>query len=130
MAQDKVRVAIVGGGRTGTPLLEDFLSRPFVEVAGVADVNSESTGALLAQGSGVFFTTDAMELAAMGEDVDLLIEVSGDPELKSRIKEAYQAQGNRHTIILHDLVARLIISMVSGADELVETFHPHDDGVG
>lgn len=130
MARDTARVAVVGGGRTGTPLIQDLLDRPYVDLVGVADVNSESTGALLAKGAGVFFTTDAMELVGMGEDIDLIIEVSGDPDLKPRMKQAYQEQGNRHTIILHDLVARLFISMVSGAQELVETYHPHDDGVG
>ena len=127
---DKVRVAMVGGGRTGTPLLEDLLKRPFVEVVGVADVNLESPGALLAQGAGVFFTTDATELADKGAEVDLLIEVSGYPELKGKIKERYVAQGNRHTIIMHDLVARLVLSMVSDSETLVETYHPEDNGVG
>lgn len=130
MAEDKVRVAVVGGGRTGTPLLENLLKRPFVEVVGVADVNPDSPGARMAQGAGVMFTTDYMDLARKGTEIDLLFELSGDPEVKPRLKAEYQAQGNRHTIIVHDLLARLMISIISGAEELVQTYHPHDDGVG
>ena len=54
MGHDTVRVAIVGGGRTGTPLLESLLEKPFVEIVGVADVDSESPGAVLARENNLF----------------------------------------------------------------------------
>jgi acetaldehyde dehydrogenase (acetylating) len=130
MTDDKVRVAIVGGGRTGTPLLEEFLKTPYVEVVGVADVNADSPGAQTARDNGVFFTTDALLFASKGDEIDLLIEVSGDTALKRRLKDAFIAEGNRHTIIMHDLVARLLTSMVTNADELLPSFHPDDDGIG
>ena len=96
----------------------------------MADVDSDSPGAVLARENNLFFTNDGMDLAGMGDNVDLLIEVSGDSSLKPKIKEAYVSQGNRHTIIMHDLIARLFISIVSGSDKLAETYHPGDDGVG
>lgn len=130
MSPDKVRVAIVGGGRTGTPLLEDFLKRPFVEVVGVADADASSPGAQLAQANGVFFTENADVLAAKGNEIDLLIEVSGDPAVKPALKDAFVAQDNRHTIIVHDLIARLIMSLVEDSDELIEALHPGDQGIG
>jgi acetaldehyde dehydrogenase (acetylating) len=127
---DKVRIAIVGGGRTGTPLIEQFMDIPYVELIGVADVDPESPGAALAKKNGVFFTTDALLFAAKGDEIDLLIEVSGDPSVKRRLKDAFINEGNRHTIIMHDLVARLMISMISESDELVASFHPGDEGIG
>jgi predicted homoserine dehydrogenase-like protein len=130
MAEDKIRIAIVGGGRTGTPLVEEFLKTPYVELVGLADMNPESPGALYAKENGVFFTTDAMIFAAKGDEIDLLIEVSGDPSVKRRLKDAFINEGNRHTIIMHDLVARLVISMVSKSDMLVPGFHPSDEGIG
>jgi predicted homoserine dehydrogenase-like protein len=130
MAEDKIRIAIVGGGRTGTPLVEEFLKTPYVELVGLADMNPESPGALYAKENGVFFTTDAMIFAAKGDEIDLLIEVSGDPSVKRRLKDAFINEGNRHTIIMHDLVARLVISMVSKSDTLVPGFHPSDEGIG
>jgi predicted homoserine dehydrogenase-like protein len=130
MAEDKIRIAIVGGGRTGTPLVEQFLKTPYVEIVGVADMNPESPGALYAKDNGIFFTTDPMLFAAKGDEIDLLIEVSGDPSVKRRLKDAFINEGNRHTIIMHDLVARLVISMVSKSDTLVPGFHPSDEGIG
>lgn len=127
---EKVRVAIIGAGRTGTPLLKDFLQRPFIEVVGVADENAASAGVLLAQDRGIFYTQDAGAIAEMGTDVDIIVEVSGDPTVKSTLKDAFQAQGNRHTIILHDLVARLLMSVVEDSETLIESYHPGDAGIG
>lgn len=127
---DRVRIAVVGGGRTGTPLIEEFLKRPYARLVGVADVNPDSPGALIAKDNGVFFTTDAMLFAAKGDEIDLLIEVSGDATVKRRLKDAFIQEGNRHTIIMHDLIARLVMTMVSGADELKASVHPDDVGVG
>ena len=127
---EKVRIAVVGGGRTGTPLVEQFLKTPYVELVGVADVDPESPGAKLAKENGVFFTTDALLFASKGDEIDLLIEVTGDPSVKRRLKDAFINEGNRHTIILHDLVARLMISMVSESDILVPSLHPDDEGIG
>ena len=130
MGDDKVRIALVGGGRTGTPLLEQFLARPYVEVVGVADVDPECPAAEIARANGIFFTTDALLFAAKGDEIDLLIEVSGDPSVKRRLKDAFINEGNRHTIIMHDLVARLMISMISGSETLVPSVHPDDEGIG
>ncbi|MDZ4654559.1 MAG: hypothetical protein U1F44_01570 [Coriobacteriia bacterium] len=130
MAQDKVRIAIVGGGRTGMPLLEDFLKRPFIEVAGVADADPNSPGANLARANGIFYTENADVLAAKGDEIDLIIEVSGDPAVKPALKDAFVAQGNRHTLIVHDLIARVLMSLSANADTLIRAYHPNDEGIG
>jgi acetaldehyde dehydrogenase (acetylating) len=127
---DKVRIAVAGGGRMGTPLIEEFLKRPYAELVGVADVDPASAGAQLARDNGAAFTTDALDFAKMDGEIDLLFEVSGDPGLKRRLKDAFVAAGNRHTIIVHDLVARLVMTVVAGSDELVPPLHPDDVGVG
>ncbi|MDP2233240.1 MAG: hypothetical protein Q8K89_06360 [Actinomycetota bacterium] len=127
---DTVRVGIVGGGRSGTPLLKDFLTRGFIEVVGVADRDLNSPGMQLAREHNIFVTADADVLAAKGRDIDLIIEVSGDPSVKPMLKDAFIAQQNRETVILHDIVARLILSLVTDSSELVETFHPGDVGIG
>jgi acetaldehyde dehydrogenase (acetylating) len=130
MTDEKIRIAIVGGGRTGEPLIEQFLRTPYVELVGVGDVNPESPGSKLAKENGVFFTTDAMLFASKGDEIDLLFEVSGDPSVKRRLKDAFIQEGNRHTIIVHDLVARLVTSLVSDSDVLVASLHPDDEGIG
>lgn len=126
----KVRIAVVGGGRMGTPLIMDFLTRPFVSLVGVADVNPESRGAQIAKTHGIFFCEDTSVLAQKGEEIDMIIDVSGDPDVKKSLKQAFIDSNNRSTIIVHDLTARLIMSLAADSSELVETYHPEDRGIG
>lgn len=118
------------GGRTGNPLLSDFLSRPFVEVVAVVDKDPESPGAVKAKAAGIFYTSSVSELIERSADIDMVIEVSGDPDVKTVLKEAFLERDNHHTIIVHDLVARLIMSLAADAAGLMPSFHPRDDGVG
>lgn len=130
MSEEKVRVAFVGGGGTAVPLLEDLLRRPFIDVVGIADVDETSRGGQLAKANGIFFTTDALVFASKGDEIDVLFELSGDPLIKRRLKNAFVAEGNLHTIIVHDLVARMMLSVAMSSATLAETFHPDDQGVG
>jgi predicted homoserine dehydrogenase-like protein len=125
-----ISIAVVGGGRTGGPLLESLLALPYVRIVGVADRDVDSPGARIARERGIFFTENADVLAAKADETDLIIEVSGDPGVKPALKRAFRAQGNSDTIIVHDLVARLLMTLATGSDELAPTFHPHDTGVG
>jgi predicted homoserine dehydrogenase-like protein len=127
---ERVRVAVVGGGRAGSPLIADLMSRPFVEMVAVCDVNTHSPGATLARDNGVFVTDDVDELARMGEDIDVIIEVSGDSSVKPKLKNAFVVSGNRTTIIMHDIIARMMMSIMGESDALVETVHPEDRGIG
>ena len=127
---DKVRIAIVGGGRTGAPLLEALSALPYIDVIGVADHDSTSTGARFAQDNGIFYTEHACVLGAKADEIDLIIEVSGDPMVKPALKDAFRVQGNTETIIVHDLVARLVMTLATGAESLAPSMHPHDRGVG
>src|SRR5574340_872548 len=130
MIDDKVRIAIVGGGRTGAPLLEALSALPYVDVLGVADHDPDSPGARLAQERGIFYTENASVLGAKADEIDLIIEVSGDPTVKPELKESFRAQGNTETIIVHELVARLLMTLAPGSTELAPSLHPHDRGIG
>lgn len=127
---EKVRIAIVGGGRTGGPLLEALAALPYVEVIGVADHDPQSPGALYALAHDLFYTESPSVLSAKAGEIDLIIEVSGDPSVKPALKDAFRAQGNNDTIIVHDLVARLFMTLATGSQELVPSLHPGDRGIG
>jgi predicted homoserine dehydrogenase-like protein len=114
----------------GTPLITDFLSRPFIELVAVCDVNEDSPGATLARDNGVLVTDDVEALAGMGEDIDVIVEVSGDPNVKPKLKNAFVVNGNRTTILMSDLVARMMLSIIADSEDLMETVHPDDRGIG
>ncbi len=127
---EKVKVALIGGGRTGTPLLKELMGYPYIEVVGVADKNPNAASIRTAKQQGIFHTTDPLELVDNSADTDILIEVTGDTGLKRKIKSRLEKNKNRKTIIMHELIARLLVSICMGRKTLVPSFHPHDVGVG
>ena len=127
---DKVRIGFIGAGRTGTPLLKEFLKYKYVEIVGVADISEKAPGIKLAASKGIFTTTKPMDLAKRSADIDILIEVSGDMKLKKKIKEYFAKSKNKKTIIMHDLTARLFISMTTKKIKLIPGFHLDDIGIG
>ncbi len=68
MNDERVRIAIVGGGRTGAPLLEALGALPYVDVVGVADHDPDSPGAQLAIARGIFYTENPSVLVIVTID--------------------------------------------------------------
>ncbi len=73
-------VAIIGAGRGGTALIEIFANDPLVQIVGVAEVNPAAPGLELATQLKIPVTHDYQQLLTM-ERVDLIIDVSGDPDV-------------------------------------------------
>ncbi|QCN94693.1 oxidoreductase [Azospirillum argentinense] len=121
MAKDIFRIAVIGAGETGTPLLTQLLDAPFVEILGVADLDAEAPGMRLARARGVATTTDFMDLARIGEAVDVLIDVTGVPKVREALRQHMQDSGNTHTLIVHEMVVQLMLSLLSG--RLVQLKH-------
>ena len=127
---DTISVAIIGGGRTGTPLLQELLKYTYIEIVGVADLDPHAEGIRLAAAKGIFTTSDPMELIMKGSLIDILVEVSGDIKLKRTIKAEFERSCNTRTIIMHDLIARLFISVCTQQQQLIPGLHPQDVGIG
>ncbi|MCG5241729.1 oxidoreductase [Azospirillum doebereinerae] len=125
MPNDLFRVAVIGAGETGTPLLRTLLDAPFVELLGVADLDAEAPGARLARERGVATTTDFMELARLGDRLDILIDVTGVPAVREALRREMLDSDNHHTLIVHETVVQLILSLLSG--QLVRLKHDAQD---
>lgn len=74
------QVAIIGIGRGGTALMEIFANDPLVQIVGVAEINPRALGVSLANRLHIPITPHYHELLSM-ENVDLIIDVSGDPDV-------------------------------------------------
>lgn len=115
-------IAIVGLGRVGSAFLKRILAmqRPGVTIAAVCD-RVETPGVLLARENNVpVLTLD--QLVDLGDEVDLLFELTGDPAVKFDLRNRYFNSRNTHTVILPETVARLIWSLI-GDGELPDV-HP------
>lgn len=122
---DKIRIAMIGAGETGTPLLKQLLAASFVEVVGVADLNDGMPGMELARQNGVRTTDDFMTLARLGEAVDIIVDVTGVDMVRDQLRSYLQESGNHHTIIMHELIAVLLMSLSQG--KLVSMKHNQVD---
>ena len=122
---DKIRIAMIGAGETGTPLLKQLLEASFVEVVGVADLNDGMPGMELARQNGVATTDDFMTLARLGDAVDIIVDVTGVDMVRDQLRSYLQESGNHHTIIMHELIAVLLMSLSQG--KLVSMKHSQVD---
>lgn len=108
------RIAVIGAGETGTPLLKQLLESDFVKVLGVADLDLGQPGIALAREFGVKVTTDFMELARQGQEVDVIIDVTGAPAVREALRKHMVETGNTHTLIMHEFIALLMMSLSAG----------------
>jgi len=111
---EKIRIVLIGAGETGTPLLRQLLAASFVEVVGVADLSDDLPGIKLAKENGVRVTNDFMTLVGLGQAVDIVIDVTGVAKVRDQLRQYMQDSGNHHTIIMHELIAVLLMSLSQG----------------
>jgi transcriptional regulator with PAS, ATPase and Fis domain len=101
------KVVIVGAGKGGRALLEMFVGDPTVAIVGIADVNPWAPGLDLARRLNVAVATDFRELVRAAE-VDLVIDVTGDPEVRRAIqalRPAPEVMGGASAKFMWDLLA-------------------------
>lgn len=124
---ETIRIGMIGAGETGTPLLEQLLNASFIEVVGVADLSDTLPGIKLARERGIKTTTDFMDIARLGNDLDILIDVTGVPAVREQLREYFHQSGNQHTIIMHEMIAVLMMSL--SQNKLVSMKHNQVDYV-
>ena len=118
---DKIRIILIGAGETGTPLLRQLLSASFVQVVGVVDLDDQMPGIQLAKEHGVQTTDDFMSLARLGDAIDIIIDVTGVAKVREDLRQLMQETNNHHTIIMHELIAVLLMSL--SQDKMVTMKH-------
>jgi two-component system sensor histidine kinase DegS len=82
-------VAIIGAGRGGTALMEIFTSDPLVKIIGIAETDPTAPGVRLAARLKIPVTRNFRKLLAM-ERVDLIIDVTGNPEVEEVVQDFYR----------------------------------------
>jgi homoserine dehydrogenase len=110
---NKVNVALLGLGLVGEKFAENFLEKiqeEHVNVEIVA-VSTLDPGAAVAMGfahSKVPVYTNALDVVKMGDKVDIIFDLTGDPELRKNLRTRLQETKNGHTVIAPEVVAHLL----------------------
>ncbi|HEY6083966.1 MAG TPA: histidine kinase, partial [Nitrospira sp.] len=88
-APGSTHVAIIGAGHGGTALMEIFANDPLVDIVAVAEINPAAPGLPLAKRLKIPVTRDYRRLLDM-ERVDLIIDVSGSPEVWQFLQDVHR----------------------------------------
>lgn len=124
-----VKVALLGLGEVGEKFAEHFLEKiqeehVNVQIVAVAHRNLESPVAMGFRHSQVPVFEDAMEVVSLGARVDIIFDLTGDPELRKKLRIALQDSHNHHTVIAPEVVAHLLWNFFGEGDL------PHSDRTG
>ncbi len=122
---NKFTVGIIGAGRAAMEMLQQLASADFVNIVGIADMNENAPGIALAHEHNIPTTTDMAEILAKGEQLDILIDVTGVKKVRDSLRQHMQDSGNHHTVIMHERISALLISLAKG--KLVEMKASDDD---
>ena len=119
----KIKVALQGLGSVGQDFAENFLEiiqegGKDVEIVAVAHHDKESAVALGFQQSGVKFFENASDVVKMGEEVDIIFDLTGSSVTRTELRQGMMDSNNRHTVIAREMMARLLWMFFGGNGNL------------
>mgnify|MGYP001587969005 CR=1 FL=1 len=112
--QTKFRILVIGAGTAGVELLRQLATAEFVELVCVCDLNPDAPGMQLAREYGAPTSTDYLLILRDNRDIDIIIDVSGVEEVEDSLHTFMKYSDNKHTIIMHESIARLMVSLSKG----------------
>lgn len=114
MSSQQFSIAIIGAGNAGLEMLNQLTNASFVNLIAVVDRNAEAPGMLLAKKKGIATTDDFTNLFKDGEELDIIIDVTGIQAVREQLREYMQATSNKHTVIMHERISALFVSLFNG----------------
>lgn len=110
---NKIKVALLGLGSVGENFAEHFLEqiqegkRP-IEIVAVAHPHLDSPVALGFSQNGVPVYEDATEVIKLGENVDIIFDLTGRADVRQSLRKGMMDSGNKHTVIAPEVFANLL----------------------
>lgn len=110
---NKVSVALLGLGNVGEIFAENFLEKIQeqhinVEIVAVSTLQTDSPIALGFAHSKVPVFENALDVIKLGEKIDIIFDLTGDPALRKQLRAGLQETNNQHTVIAPEVVAHLL----------------------
>jgi predicted dehydrogenase len=120
---NKIRVALLGLGEIGQTFAEHFLEKiqqygAPVQIVAVADRHTDSPVALGFAHSGVPVFQDALEVTKLGDQVDIIFDLTNNNRLRQELRLKLLETKNRHTLIATEVVAKLLWCFFDEKDAL------------
>ncbi|MGV8933857.1 MAG: hypothetical protein ACOH1I_04505 [Gallionellaceae bacterium] len=110
---NKVNVAILGLGSVGETFAGNFLEKiqeehVNVEIVAVANQDMNTAVAMGFAHSKVPVFKDALDVVKLGDKVDIIFDLTGNPEIRKNLRARLQETKNTHTVIAPEVVAHLL----------------------
>lgn len=108
-----IQIAVVGLGRVGGRFLEMLLETglPGMTICAVSE-QGETEGRRLAEEKGISLESVA-DIVARGDAVDVIFDLTGQPQVRQELREGMQNSGNRHTVVAPEVMAHLTWAMLT-----------------
>lgn len=118
---NRVRVFIIGAGKGCQVLLAYLIPFSWVQIVGVADKSPSALAMDMARMAGLAtFITDPIEILQT-QDVDVVFELTGDPEINDRL---LSLPGRKFGVATGDAI-RLFINTINEGNEKTNLFKKH-----
>lgn len=109
------RVAIVGGGRGGATVIQALNKMEGVTITGLAELNNEAAGAILAREMDIPVFQDYHQLISNG-NLDIIFEATGNED----VRRAIEREKNEHTSLIDAHAAKLMFNLLESRERVMK----------
>jgi homoserine dehydrogenase len=120
-----VKVAIVGLGRVGSTFLNNLIlyEDHSIKIIAAVERKDSTPGVKQAKYEDIIIYRNVKNLTILGEDIDIIFDFTGDPDVVRELRRELAASGNKHTVVAPEVVSLLIWHIMKIREEFPE-FHP------
>jgi glyceraldehyde-3-phosphate dehydrogenase/erythrose-4-phosphate dehydrogenase len=115
----EVKAAIVGLGRVGSIFLKKAIERKDhgINIVAAAEKSQSAPGIQIAKDNGIRVYGDGKELVEMGDDIDIIFDLTGDPRVTMFLQRALFRSKNLHTVLAPEAFAHYVWSLMAADEE-------------
>lgn len=127
---ETINVAVLGLGRIGQQFAAglskhiDMGGKP-IRIVAVAERDPDSLAAHMFADEGVPVYTKASDIAEHDGRIDIIFDLTGAPDVRQALRDKLHDAGNRETIIVPEIFAHFVWSLL---EENVELSRTHRSG--
>jgi len=110
---EKQNIALIGLGRIGSAFLGEMLQKKGGGInLNYAAEQMDTPGKAQAIAAGIKVVT-LDDIVALGDQIDVIFELTGLPSVRKELREKLTAANNRHTVIASETIVRVIWALIS-----------------